>query len=203
MHTETVVALASDQTLHLATTGQAVFAEVIFPDAALAQSWMADHLVQKNLTFSVQDTDRYGRSRILSDVVPAMLRAGVAVIYATVKLPEGWAAAEASAREAKRGIWARAGWVIAAENAAQHVQEFHVVEGTITRVFETKASTYLNFGANWRNDFSVTITGRARRSMKALLPQLQAGTRVRVRGTLAEENGPMLTITRPEQLEIY
>lgn len=201
--TEQVAALGPDQAIQLATSGSAVFADIIFPDAALAEQWLGTNLVQKPLTFTAHDPDRYGRRLIHSDMVPDMLRAGVAVTYATAKLPAGWQAAEASARLAKRGVWGQGRLVVAPQNAAQHIHQFRVVEGTVTRVFTTKSATYVNFGDNWQSDFSVTIAGRARRGMKEVLAQLHEGTRVRVRGTLYEENGPMVKITRPEQFEIY
>ena len=200
---EQVVALAPDRTLTLAQTGKAVFADMLFPDAPLADAWFASHLLQKEIAFTAGDEDRYGRVRITSELQAAMLRDGVAVIFNQQEIPAGWAAAEQAARAAKRGVWGQEDFVLTPENAAQHLLQFHVVEGVVTRVYKARNATYVNFGENWHTDFSVTIAGRNRRSFDEKLARITQGTRVRVRGTLYEENGPMLKLTRPEQLELY
>jgi hypothetical protein len=154
------------------------------------------------LNYTVLDDDRYGRERISAEEEVAMLREGVAVIFSQERIASEWVEAEASARREKRGIWGEKGFVLTAENADSHTQEFHVVEGTITRIYEAKHATYLDFGEDWHTDFSVTIAGRARRSFETLLEQVKVGTHVAVRGTLVEENGPMIHLNRPEQLEV-
>ena len=199
---EAVSAVVAGRTITLSSAGEAVFADILFPDADLAEQWMANHLLQQTLVFSVVDVDRYGRSVIKSDVQQTMLRDGVAVIYSFGHPPKAWQAAEDGARLAKRGVWGKENFVLTPENAAQHEGEFHVVEGVITHVYEAKSASYINFGADWRTDFSVTIPAKFRRGFTELLPQLREGARVRVRGSILHENGPMIRVTKAEQIAI-
>lgn len=201
--TERVTAVKADGTLQLSSSGVAVVQNLLWPDAALAESWLADHMLQQNLTFKLDDEDRYGRMQITSDAAENALRAGAAIIYASEgKIPKSWHEAEDAARAAKRGIWGKSGFVIAAANTADHIGEFHAIEGTITRTYEAKSATYLNFGEDWHSDFSVTIPARSRRGFASTLERIGTGTRVLVRGYIYEENGPMITLTRPNNLEI-
>jgi hypothetical protein len=200
--TEKVTAVAEGQVITLSSTGPAMFADLVFPDAEMADAWFATHLLQHELSFKVTGSDRYGRRIIQSDAQEAMLRDGVAVIYSFDGAPKNWQALEDNARIAKKGVWAQPSFVLTPENAAQHIGAFHVVEGVITRIYEAKSATYINFGADWHRDFSVTIPGKFRRGFKEMLPQLKAGVRVRVRGSIYEENGPMIRITKPEHVEM-
>lgn len=198
---EKVVSIGADHAVELEHTGMVTFANVVFPDDALIERWMGSHLLQKEINFESYAKDRYGRVSIVSDMEEAMLRDGVAVIYATKAPPSSWHAAEASARQAKRGVWAEPNFIITPADAGKHLQQFRFVEGTITYIYDAKRATFLNFGNDWHQDFSVAIPGRARRGMKTELDALHKGSRIRVRGTLYEENGPMIRIDRPEQLE--
>ena len=198
--TARVIAIKPDQSLVLETVGPVAFGNLIYPDAALAQAWLAETLLQQNITLTLRDEDRYGRRMIESDRAVAMLRDGAAMGYAASRMPPEWKAAEAAARAARRGIWADKDRVITPENAAQHIGQFRLVEGTITRIYEAKNATYINFGADWKSDFSITIPAKMLRSMKATLATLTAGKRVAVRGMIIEENGPMVVLGHADNL---
>lgn len=200
--TDRVVAVEAGQVLHLADHGRTVFADLAFPDAAAADAWLAEHVLQRTIAINASEEDRYGRTQIESDHAEAMLREGVALVMATRAPPTSWLAAEAEARHAKRGIWSMPDFILTPQTVAQHLHQFRVAEGTITRVYTGKSAVYLNFGEDWETDFSITIAGRSKRSFADKLPKLTAGTRVRVRGMIYEENGPMIRVMRPEQLEI-
>ena len=199
---DTVIAIGADQSFSLARGGKAHFADVIFPDAPLAQAWFASYLLQQELTYSIEGTDRYGCLTVHAADEEAMLRDGIALIFAQGEVPPAWNAAEQQARQKKIGFWANPNFILTPENAAQHFLEFHLIEGVVTHLYRGPKATYLNFGENWHNDFSVTITGRERRSFADRLAQVKDGSRVRVRGAIYQENGPMIRLTRPEQLEI-
>lgn len=118
---------------------------------------------------------------------------------------------EAEARTARRGLWGeRRFLVLEAETLASAniprapVRNFTLVEGVVTAAEERKDRVYLNFGADWRTDFTASAASRA----LALWPRgggdllaLQ-GRRIRVRGTLYWRNGPAIELTHPEQIEI-
>jgi len=179
----------------LETLGPVAFTNLIYPDEALAQAWLAGALLQKEITAVPGEDDRYGRRSVVSD--------SAALFYATSgSIPPAWKAAEASARVAGRGIWADKKITITPENAAQHIGAFRLIEGTVTRIYEAKNATYINFGADWKSDFSITIPAKLRRSMKAQLATLTAGKRVAVRGMITQENGPMVRLSHPDNLSI-
>lgn len=131
-----------------------------------------------------------------------MLRDGVSILYASAEgIPTSQRVAEAAARAAKRGVWVNDSLTITPEKALELKGGFHLVEGTITRIYEGKSATYLNFGEDWQSDFSITIAPKLRRSMKTFLAHLKAGDRVRVRGSIIEENGPMIRLNHADNIE--
>ena len=69
---------------------------------------------------------------------------------------------------------------------------------------ETRDRIFLNFGADWRTDFTATLASKDRRTFLAagIDPMTLDGRRVRVRGWLYDRNGPAIDLTHPEQLEI-
>lgn len=202
--TQTVTAIKPDGSLVLSSSGNAALADMLFPDAALAENWLAEHALQKQISFKkAEDEDRYGRMLITSDIEAPMLRDGAAIFYArNDKIPAEWMNAETTARNAKRGIWTQKDFLLTPENAAQHRGEFHVLEGRISRIYEAKNATYLNFGEDWHSDFSITIPGKTRRGMKEMLQQLKPGSAIRIRGMIYEENGPMIKLLKADNLEI-
>lgn len=200
---ERITAIRPDGSVVLSASGNAVFSDIVLPDAALVEPWLAEHLLQQEISFEEGDTDRYGRTLIRSNAEEKMLQDGIAILYASEDaVPAGWHDAERTARAEKRGVWASKDLLLTPEDAAGHQGAFHVVEGTITRIYESKTATYLNFGEDWHSDFSVTIPPRARRSMKPLLQQIKPGSRVRVRGYIYDENGPMIRLMKADNLEL-
>jgi endonuclease YncB( thermonuclease family) len=114
--------------------------------------------------------DRYGRQPgfvwLLPDQTLAqreLLAQGEALVSATVNDRECAAtllAAEAAAREAKRGIWADPAAIKNTESPGgilAGIGRFTLVEGKVLSVRQAGATTYLNFGRNWTRDFAVTI----------------------------------------------
>jgi micrococcal nuclease len=112
---------------------------------------------------------------------------------------------EDEARQARRGLWAlREFRVIDADEAARHLDSFQLVEGRVLAVERKAGRTFLNFGADWRSDFTVSIDAKLRRQMAArgLDPESYRGKMVRVRGWIRSRNGPLIELARPEQIEV-
>jgi hypothetical protein len=61
----------------------------------------------------------------------------------------------------------------------------------------------LNFGENWRDDFTIRIDRRYWRRFRKVDfdPMLLEGQRVRVRGWVVLENGPMIRVDHPEPIQ--
>jgi micrococcal nuclease len=81
---------------------------------------------------------------------------------------------------------------------------YQIVEGTVSRVSVSKSAVYLNFGTNWKRDFTAKI-GRAVLKRTHTEPnQLKHLTNraVCIPGWIEKRNGPMIAIWRLEQIEL-
>ena len=117
------------------------------------------------------------------------------------------AAAEAAARQAKRGIWADPAAIKNAESPGDilaGIGRFTVVEGRVLSVRQAGATTYLNFGRNWTRDFAVTISRRIVPAFEAagLAPKSLENKRIRVRGWVEARGGPRIELLRVGQIEV-
>jgi len=166
------------------------------------------------LSFGGAKMDRHGR--LLAHlhlkngrwVQGEMLRLGMARVYT---FPDNRAVAaemlkiEQSARTAKKGIWGLSYYAIRTpEDLGSRIGTFQLIEGTVVSAARVKARVYLNFGANWRTDFTATLKPGAQRLFRkmAIDPISLQGKRVRVRGWLKKFNGPEIEVTHPEQIEV-
>ena len=114
-------------------------------------------------------------------------------------------AVEGEARDAGRGLWRDPFYAVRSpEEVARHIDSVQVVEGRVANTARVKSRVYLNFGADWRTDFTVTFSTRLLRKFdEAGLDPLALKDRViRVRGWIDDYNGPMIEITHPEQIEV-
>ena len=139
-----------------------------------------------------------------------MIRLGMARVYTwpdTFQDSVRLYAAEYEARAAGRGIWGHDDYAIrspAPDALAQDVDSFQIVEGIITSSADIRGRVYLNFGANYKTDFTVAIAKKDRKRFKKAgldLTDLD-GARVRVRGWIELMNGPMIWLDHPERIEI-
>ncbi len=185
-----------------------------WPLAAEAKKALEDLVLGKRvtLTFGGRRRDRHGRLLAhLEDedgawIQGAMLKRGMARVYS---FPDNRARVadmldlEARARAQARGIWGLDFYaVIAPENTGRAIGTFQVVEGRVLDAAKVKGRTYLNFGPDWRTDFTVTIASRAGRLFRPMDPLTLEGRRIRVRGWLKSYNGPSIEATHPEQIEV-
>ncbi|MEP3247083.1 MAG: OB-fold nucleic acid binding domain-containing protein [Sneathiella sp.] len=114
-------------------------------------------------------------------------------------------AAEQKARVNREGGWQHFK-VYAAENVAdlEGRNGFQIVEGVVQAVRKTGSGTYLNFGLDWKTDFTASVSSRNRARFKKLDWKLSAleNKWIRVRGIVRSYNGPFMEIVFPEQIEI-
>jgi endonuclease YncB( thermonuclease family) len=158
--------------------------------------------------------DRHGRTlaHIKTDdgtwAQGEMLGRGLARVYT---FPDNRAVAdellgrEAAARQTKRGIWALGYYkVLDAEGKVGPPDTYQLVEGTVTKAANVRGRVFLNFGTDYREDFTATISPRDVRifTSSGLDPAALEGKRVRLRGWLYDRNGPAMDVTHPEQVEL-
>ncbi len=157
--------------------------------------------------------DRHGRvlAHLVRDdglwIQGEMLRQGWSRVYS---FPDNRAAVaemlalEQDARAAKRGIWRHPFYAIRSPDTVKdRVGEFEIVEGRVIDAALVKNRVYLNFGQDWRTDFTIKIEPQARRALekRSINPTQFKGKSVRVRGWIKWENGPMIVVNHGEQLE--
>lgn len=129
----------------------------------------------------------------------------VATTRDTTLLAAEMLALEKAARAAKAGIWKeRAFRVRNPYETRRDIDTFQIVEGRVVSAVVIKGRAYLNFGQDWRTDFTFSISPRDRRRFEQQGVDLAglAGRRVRARGWVTLRNGPLIQLTHPEQLEI-
>lgn len=139
-----------------------------------------------------------------------MVRLGMARVYTwpdTFQDSEKLYAAEIRARDAKRGIWGEDYYKIrspAPDALAQDVDSYQIVQGVITSAADVRGQIYLNFGANYKTDFTIAIAKRDRKRFEksGIDPLSLEGATVRVRGWIELSNGPMVWLDHPERLEV-
>ncbi len=170
------------------------------------------------LKFGKKKKDKY--KRWLADVYVnnvwingKMIEQGAAHVYSfpdtananTYKL----LALEDTARAQNRGLWQLPRYRLNNANIMQGVTKklvggFHLVEGKITTVADVKNRLYLNFGQDWRTDFTAEIRPQDRKKFRAagISKSNLIGKTVLVRGIIKPVNGMMITLTHPEQIKI-
>jgi endonuclease YncB( thermonuclease family) len=183
------------------------------PEAKTALERLA--LAQEvTLGFGGREVDRNGRMLAHLFREPdalwlqgAMLEKGLARVYT---FPDNRAMAEAlfarerAARDARRGLWALDSYAVLAPDAAlAAVDQYALIEGRVLAVGSGRGSVYLNFGPDWKTDFTAVIHTEALRVFTSEGIDLDAyeGRQVRVRGWVESWNGPSIEITHPEQIE--
>jgi hypothetical protein len=117
-------------------------------------------------------------------------------------------ALENRARAARKGIWALPRWqVIEAAKCCrdEDIGLYQMVRGKVLKIGRGEGRTYLNFGPDWRTDFTVLILKSDEKWFKKQgVKNLDAyvGKTVLVRGFTAPINGVMIRATHPQQLEV-
>jgi micrococcal nuclease len=113
-------------------------------------------------------------------------------------------ALEAAAREARRGLWRLDAYRLREAGPDVPAGMFQIVEGTVLAAARVGRRLYLNFGEDWRSDFTVAVQpGDLPAFRSAGLDLLAtAGRRLRVRGWVYLLNGPVIDATHPEQVEL-
>jgi endonuclease YncB( thermonuclease family) len=112
-------------------------------------------------------------------------------------------ALERRARAAGRGLWAEAFRPQDAADLRDSTGHFRIVRGRVLRVAPTESYLYLNFGADWRTDFTVRLRrAELDGAFAGIEPEGLAGRLVEVRGVVLEAGGPLIELSHLEQLQV-
>lgn len=169
------------------------------------------------LTYAGARTDRYGRQSAhvftLQNgqrvwIQGALLASGHARVFALTPATDcldELMSHERIAFDARTGLWSNAAYQVRSAGDAAALMRYRntlqLVEGVVSEVADVRGRVFLNFGEDWRTDFTAGIEkGRGSdwpKDFKSL-----KGERVRVRGFLERRNGPFIELAHPTQLEI-
>ena len=166
------------------------------------------------LAFGGQHVDRHNRllahlfTKDGTWIQREMLKEGLARVYSfpdNRALVDKMLLHENSSRVQKNGIWRVPYYLVLDTRAAEsQIDRFALVEGRVRNVAQVRGRVFLNFGPDWKTDFTVSIAGKhlKRFQTDGITPQDYKGRRIRVRGWLKSRNGPMIDVTHPEQIEV-
>lgn len=114
-------------------------------------------------------------------------------------------AREADARTAGTGLWREPAYAVRSALAPAGIPlGYQLVEGRILAVGENASSLFLNFGADWRHDFTAVVERSDRDGFAQGLRSVRAmqGRLVRVRGAVFQYGGPAIRIRHANAIEI-
>ena len=185
------------------------------PFADTAKAALASLVLGRTVHMRVSSPaiDRYGRlvAQVFDQerwIQGELVRMGLARVESTAE-NRGTIVAmqeiEDVARVARLGIWADGRYEVrAAENTDRFLNRFEIVEGKVLAAEQVGGRIYLNFGPDWRNDFTVSVAPTdVRTFVREGIDLLKmAGKRIRVRGWLRSYNGPVIDVTHPEQIQL-
>lgn len=143
-------------------------------------------------------------------VQEALLDLGLARVFPhpqTTARAKELIAAEKRARNNKLGFWGTddaENAYLKAEDATRAKNGLAIIEGTIKSTAPVKSRVYLNFGADWRTDFTIGIDRSVEKLMNdsGVNPLSLGGKTVRVHGWVENYNGPFVELSHPAWLEI-
>lgn len=167
---------------------------------------------QVTVEYDVERRDKYGRTLgyvFSGDVLVnrALLEQGYAVLYSrppNVKYVDELVAAQAQARREGRGLWG-AYERLDAGDAGQYVGQIRSVRGRVSGTYRSSECVFLNFGKDWRTDFTVVIFNNSLPAFgkKGIDPvSFYKGKTVEVTGRIREYNGPEIIVNIPEEIVI-
>lgn len=168
---------------------------------------------QVGLAFDDRTTDRHGAllAHVFADgawLQQSLIDAGLVRVRTfadTAKCAAPLLTGETAARNAERGLWALPQYgVRKTESLDADIGTFQIVEGKIVSVARSRGRAFVNFGADYRTDFTVTIAARDLRRLAkdGIDPATWTGKQIRVRGWLSRLNGPEVELTHAAQIQI-
>lgn len=114
-------------------------------------------------------------------------------------------ALENLARQNKTGLWSLDDYqVFDADDAVGAIGEFHLIAGKVVEAHQAGSRFYLNFGEDYRTDFTASTASPLQSKWQAEGVDLAtlAGVQLRIRGFVNTINGPSIDLTHSRQIEV-
>lgn len=189
-----------------------------WPLSDAAKAALEDLALNRAVSWYVDGNGQDRYRRLLAHVVTsegtwlqgAMVEQGLARVYTfpdNRHMGRALLDKETAARRACRGIWALNYYRIHEadpQRLEQNLGTFQLIEGRVLETARVRNWTYINFGDDYRTDFTVSVNRKDWKGFEEAGLDLLAlaGHQVRVRGWLKDFNGPLIEVTHPEQIEI-
>lgn len=116
--------------------------------------------------------------------------------------------AENAARDKQVGLWSDAGYAIKDASKPWQIlryrSTFQIVEGRVRAVARVRSRVYVNFGRQWKRDFTIGVRSRLAKKLRISglrLEQLK-GRRIRIRGWIDRRGGPFIELTSASQISL-
>lgn len=165
-----------------------------------------------NIEFDIERIDRYGRLLgycFVDDlfVNQELIRQGYAVLYTfppNVKYVDLLIEAQKEAQKKRRGLW-ETYKTIGPSETQNYIGQARTVKGRVLSTHQTDRIIFLNFGPDYRKDFTAIIYT----SLLDFFHQegidpasFYQGKKVTVTGVIGEYNGPEIIINSPVQIKV-
>lgn len=144
-----------------------------------------------------------GRSTTIQELLLGAGAARVAPESDDIAFIERCFAVEDAARTALLGAWSGGAWRIRDAARAEWAAGFQIYEGVVKSAEERRGRVYLNFGDDYRKDFTATTTAaRFRRWNNKIDVAALVGRNVQARGVVERINGPSIELLHEKQLRL-
>ncbi len=164
------------------------------------------------IEFDIEKTDRYNRLLgycFLDDIFvnARLIEEGYGVLYThppNLKYVDLFIASQKEARRFRRGLWSSL-LTIDHTQANQYIGQIRRVEGRVVATYKSAKCLYLNFGQDYKNDFTVVIFNNALQAFrqKGIDPvSFYNQKRISVIGRIREYNGPEVIVNSPHEIEV-
>lgn len=168
------------------------------------------------IEFDIQKIDNYGRllgycfvstDRQDTFINAKLLEEGFASLHTkppNVKYTDLFVSLQRKAREKEKGIW-KSKFLLSSDEAHKYIGQLKSVEGKVLNISESKKALHLNFGKDWKKDFTVIIFKRdlSNFTHQGIFPSKDYKNKfLRVTGLIKEYNGPAITVFHPSSIEI-
>ncbi|MCF7907721.1 MAG: thermonuclease family protein [Candidatus Omnitrophica bacterium] len=164
------------------------------------------------IEFDLEKQDKYGRLLgycFIGDtfVNAKLIQEGLAVLYTyppNVKYVDKFVSLQKQARAKKQGLW-ESYEVIDQEQAYKYIGQIRTVRGRVLSTYKSSKCLFLNFGGDYKHDFTVVIFNNA---FSAFTQQkidpitFYRNKIVEVSGRIREYNGPEIIVNTPYEIQI-
>lgn len=137
-----------------------------------------------------------------------LIETGQGFFYPTtrnVKVSQHLQANERKARREKLGLWENHIYQITAATGTELKPGwFQIVQGKVVSAAKVRKNIYLNFGKNWREDFTIQFDAQIAKQLRkqGIDPISLEGKNIEVRGWVEWSGGPKIILTHPNQIQV-